>query len=270
MSISDPTPGRHGGINPEWVAGQNFIMVHLDLVDALDGSYAAAALLNRIVFRAGPDGWWTATRAEMAADTRLTEAVVKRALQELRDAGMIEGRRVSAFDPTLRWRPIFAGQPRDGGIRRHGEADSAVTVMAESAVTPSSKNGKNSPPPPEGEGLFGDPAPEPLRPVPVDALFDEWYARYPRKVGKGQARKAYAAALRKPGVTAQVLLDGLAAALPDLNAREAQYRPHPSSWLNGERWADDPAPVIPSGPRTDPFGDPTAPLPPPPKRDLYG
>ncbi len=60
--------------------------------------------------------------------------------------------------------------------------------------------------------------------------FEAWWDRYPRKVGKGQARPAYAKAL--PGILAQ----------------EPQFQPHASTWLNGERWLDDPpAPAGRSG-----------------------
>lgn len=73
-----------------------------------------------------------------------------------------------------------------------------------------------------------------------EALFALWYAEYPRKVARGAALIAYRKALRKvaedPQIAAAVLLDGLRR--HRFNA-DPQYRPHPSTWLNGERWADD-------------------------------
>ncbi len=73
-------------------------------------------------------------------------------------------------------------------------------------------------------------------PVPIDD-FEEWWKRYPRKTAKGHARAAYAKARRK--ASAQQLLAGLQRALPKLNAAEERYRPHPATWLNGERWTDE-------------------------------
>jgi len=72
-----------------------------------------------------------------------------------------------------------------------------------------------------------------------EADFAEWYSRYPRKVARGSALKAYIAARKK--ASAQELLDGIAryrATKPDY----ADWA-HPATWLNGERWLDEPAPA---------------------------
>lgn len=100
---------RTTGLNPAWVAGNNFIMLHLDLVDALSGDFHAALLLERIKFRAG-DGWWTATRDQLERDTRLSEYQVHKALKHLRDVGFLETQRVSPYDPTLMYRVIIAAK----------------------------------------------------------------------------------------------------------------------------------------------------------------
>ena len=65
--------------------------------------------------------------------------------------------------------------------------------------------------------------------------FDAFWAAYPRKVGKGSARTAYARAL-KAGATAGAILDGVRGAHwnPD-----PQFVPHPATWLNGDRWLDE-------------------------------
>lgn len=70
----------------------------------------------------------------------------------------------------------------------------------------------------------------------ADAEFEEWYAIYPRKVGRGQALKAYRAARKK--ASAEEIVSGLRAQLEDLTSREKAFIPHPATWLNGERWAD--------------------------------
>lgn len=66
--------------------------------------------------------------------------------------------------------------------------------------------------------------------------FTEFWAHYPRKVGKLAAQQQYEKA-RKRGVTQQQLLDGI--------ARYLRYKPayadwaHPKTWLNQGRWEDD-------------------------------
>ena len=67
--------------------------------------------------------------------------------------------------------------------------------------------------------------------------FEEWWSLVPRKVGKGQARSAFKAALRKASF--QTLTDGIRRYAESVLGKEAQYVCHPSTWLNGERWLDD-------------------------------
>jgi hypothetical protein len=73
----------------------------------------------------------------------------------------------------------------------------------------------------------------------VEDGFAKFWQRYPREVGKGQARRAFAAALMK------TTLPDLLAGVDRLNAHHAavkteqRFIPHPSTWLNGERWSDD-------------------------------
>ena len=67
-----------------------------------------------------------------------------------------------------------------------------------------------------------------------DPDFDRWWAAYPRKVDKGTARTAYGKARRK--ATAEQLLHGLHRAKWNADQR---FIPHPTTWLNGERWLDE-------------------------------
>jgi len=77
------------------------------------------------------------------------------------------------------------------------------------------------------------------RPSLVPDRFEEFWGLYPRRVSKGQAVKAWGAALKLPGVDAATILAGLTAQLPALAARDPRYVKHPSSWLNAQCWADE-------------------------------
>jgi hypothetical protein len=68
--------------------------------------------------------------------------------------------------------------------------------------------------------------------------FDQWWEHVPKKVAKGQARKAWAAAVKKAG-GAHVLIDATRKGVGWNMDSDHRYRPNPSTWLNGERWADD-------------------------------
>jgi len=73
------------------------------------------------------------------------------------------------------------------------------------------------------------------------AWFAEFWELYPRKVAKSPAEKAARKAVKKHG--AEVVLAGLRRQLPALRAKDPQYIPHPSTWLNEERWNDEPEPA---------------------------
>ena len=90
-------------------------------------------------------------------------------------------------------------------------------------------------------------APRPTPRNSTDEDFAAWWALYPRKVGKGQAMKAYTAARKK--ATAEALTAAVEAQGPLLMARGSQYCPHPATWLNGERWRDEPAALQTSDPK---------------------
>lgn len=68
--------------------------------------------------------------------------------------------------------------------------------------------------------------------------FDQFWDVYPRKVGKGAARKQFAKAITK--TTLAVVLEALKwqALQPQWSKDGGQYCPHPSTWLSQERWED--------------------------------
>lgn len=75
--------------------------------------------------------------------------------------------------------------------------------------------------------------------------FEEFWTLYPRKKDKNRAQRAFAHALRK--ACASAIIDGLRSQCASMRMRiaqgETQFIPHPTTWLNNERWADDPEPT---------------------------
>lgn len=73
----------------------------------------------------------------------------------------------------------------------------------------------------------------------VEEYFDTFWREYPRKVGKGDARKKFAKALTKTS------FDNIMAALQRVKASaqwkkdDGQFVPYPATWLNQERWDDE-------------------------------
>jgi hypothetical protein len=70
--------------------------------------------------------------------------------------------------------------------------------------------------------------------------FDDWWAQYPRHVAKGAALKAYAAAI-KNGANPVDLLQGAMRYAAERQDQDHQYTKHPTTWLNGMCWEDEPA-----------------------------
>lgn len=84
--------------------------------------------------------------------------------------------------------------------------------------------------------------PSERRGVPMDD-FERFWQAYPRKVGKGAARKAFARALTL--TTLETMLTALAwqRSQPAWVKDGGDYIPHPSTWLHQERWDDEPVAV---------------------------
>jgi hypothetical protein len=201
-------------------------MVHLDLVDDLDGDFQAAMLLDRIRFRAG-SGWWEATYSELMSDTRLSEHQVKRCLKKLRDVGFLESKRVSPYDPTQMFRLVVCEECPETTVRE----DFTRTSGGDSPALPT-KNSKE---------LSKNP---PISPH----LFDEFWKAYPRKKSKGRAEVAWKKALKDtdPALIIHGAIQFSQWCIQD--AKEPEFIPYPATWLNGKGWLDerDPTPVTKS------------------------
>lgn len=69
--------------------------------------------------------------------------------------------------------------------------------------------------------------------------FDTFWEAYPRKIGKGAARIAFNK-MKHIASVSDIIQGAIAyAAFVEETGVERQYIPHPSTWLNGERWEDD-------------------------------
>ena len=96
--------------------------------------------------------------------------------------------------------------------------------------------------------------------------FAEWYAIYPRRVGRPEAAEAYRRARSR--ADADALLAGARVVAAAVAAgQELKYTLYPATWLNRDGWLDDPShafpasrPVRPGGPPPLP-GGPSAQLP---------
>lgn len=77
-------------------------------------------------------------------------------------------------------------------------------------------------------------------PARVESDFLDFYAAYPRHVGKEAARRAFVKVV-KAGTPAADIVEGARryAAATAAAATETRYVAHPATWLNAGRWSDD-------------------------------
>lgn len=71
--------------------------------------------------------------------------------------------------------------------------------------------------------------------------FEQFWKAYPRRIGKGAARKSFEKSLKL--ATFEEIMTGLSRQISYYASREQQFIPHPTTWLNQERWADEPQAV---------------------------
>lgn len=69
--------------------------------------------------------------------------------------------------------------------------------------------------------------------------FESFWQSYPRRIGKGAARTAFAKAIKLTPANEIIAAAKEYAEYCDVNGVEKQFTPHASTWLNGERWDDD-------------------------------
>jgi hypothetical protein len=85
--------------------------------------------------------------------------------------------------------------------------------------------------------------PKELSPAPQETsdadAFDAFWAAYPRKIGKGQARTAWARAVKRAD-PATIIAAANEFGIERGN-QDPKFTPYPATWLNGERWTDEPA-----------------------------
>lgn len=177
----------------------------------------------------------------LARECEMDVATVKRHLAALESAGLIERHRRTRENGS---------QASTQYILRMGEP------LAQNAPAPSAKCAtplaQNDTPPNLGNNNLGKEHP----PTPQGGRdwFDEFWQEVPRKVAKGNARKAFAKAVKKEHP--QRILDGIKAYAEAMRGKDPQFIAHPATWLNGERWTDE-APQA-SNPFTKPESEWTA------------
>lgn len=172
--------------------------------------------------------------SHLARKANVTKNTVRVAIRQLQDLGEVEVLREGDGRASSDYRIVLPGLGDEGAQSKHpGGADEAPRVIG------SPTQGA----PDEHPIIPFSPGTSPSSPSSPTA-FEAFWSSYPRKEGKGAARKAFATAAKK----AQVfdILAGAQRYRDDPN-RDPGYTAHPATWLNQERWDDDPLPPRSNG-----------------------
>lgn len=181
-------------------------------------------------------------QATLAAEARCSERKVRDALRELEELGVVERvRRTSkrgyrqADGYRLMDRPLDEDESlaapdagRDHSNRQETTEPTGTSEQIAPLIEVDRSEVDNPQTPKGGE-------------VVSAAAFDAFWSTYPRKAGKATARKAFEKAVERAG-NPTPLLDGARRLRDDPNLPEKRFIPHPATWLNGDRWEDEPLP----------------------------
>lgn len=149
---------------------------------------------------------------------------IRTAFTELVDAAYVVRRKEQ--DPNGQWRTVVeVTDTPESGFQASGDRELETRRSAGQALK--TQETDTNPPKP------------PLRGGDDDVEFDRFWQAYPRKAGKGQARRAWRRAVKKvPGDELVTFAEQFARDV--VLVVEPQFVPHPATWLNGERWEDEP------------------------------
>jgi len=197
-----------------------------------DGAVRLWGILDRVAARdrLWPGRQYLATRLDCSTDT------VDRRIVELRDGGWLSVRR--------------RGQGRTNVYALHDRPESAAAPTPKAAPVQSPESAlvptpKSAPVRRNREGVKREEVSDTR--AATDVAFAEWWSAYPRKVGKPAARNAFARAT-KGGATLEQLTAGLEGWAAYWQARDdPEFVPYPATWLNQERWNDEPPQQRPRG-----------------------
>jgi hypothetical protein len=222
----------------------------------------ARLVLVALANRDGDDGICPSID-RVAKDCRMSRRAVQEAIKRAREAEELHIEPNAGPHGTNRyWLHIdvrgcrYPRCEEDFGLCSDAGAESAPVQVSGGKLHPNPRNERTSPPE-SSENPSGSPrshAPQGASDPPdrLDASFGEFWQVYPRKVGKRAARAAFERAARRASV--EEILDGARRFAADPNLPETRFIPHPTTWLNQDRWADEPLPPRTDGRRGDPGG----------------
>lgn len=212
--------------NPPW------IKLHKELLD--DRIYQRLPLASRalapmlwLLASESKDGSFDASPEELAFRLRCSEADAEAGLAPLIEKGFFI---LVQSDGT----PLAPREQLAAPEKRREEGETEADLLAETARRVAVAEAKKA-----DDAAKAKAARLAAAAAADDALFEEFWKAYPKKVGKDEARKAFDK--RNPTtalVAAMVEAIATARASDQWKREKGQFIPNPSTWLNQGRWKD--------------------------------
>jgi hypothetical protein len=181
----------------------------------------------------GDGGSWPSI-ATLAMYANSSTRTVQRCIQSLADAGFITVEQNAGGTMHTR----NDRRPNHYVIHRPKNGVTPMSPRDNNGVTSDAQRGDIAMSP---EPSLNHPKPSLAQlPLSVSTSFDAFWEIWPRRVGKGAARKAYDRALKR--ATIDEIHEGarrVAALWKTMPPADRQFVPYPERWLNADRWADE-------------------------------
>lgn len=199
-------------------------------------SYRARGLLAAILAR--PDHWRVRSD-QLASEGREGRDAVRAALSELKEHGYLTVETLRQTDGTFITEQVVYDQP----------VDATKPLVAPETEKPAPDNQASENQAPDSQALLQELVVSteskkehmltvPVSEKPVDLEFEQFWAFYPRKVGKTKAVKVWQ---RLSRADRGLAFDALKKHVELWRRKQVaqEFIPHPTSWLNGRRWEDE-------------------------------
>lgn len=174
---------------------------------------------------------------DMARDPIDTLAKVSRGLQALSDAGrlmryIVDGKpylSIVNFDVHQK-----IDKPNSPRFPPPDAATSANVVVTPEIATPSRESRET----PSSRSIGVLEKELPCSSPTAQSEFDQFWAMYPRKVGKGKASRDFVKARKRAPL--DKIIAGATRYATDPNLPAKEFIPYPATWLNADSWDDEP------------------------------
>jgi hypothetical protein len=177
------------------------------------------------------------SRATIAKLCRVSVKTVDRAIEELVDLG--------AVTVTRRYidaKGDITENPQEGVEFTSNEYTVIMSLPRENLTPPLGNS--DATPRDKNDTLIKEPFNQRKEPdissSSVDDGFATFWATYPRRKGKGAAQKAWVKALKL--ADSETIIAGAARYAETRAGEDPNYTAHPTTWLNQQRWEDEPDP----------------------------